>query len=351
MLIDRIRKAHCARDTGLLIRYLGLETGQPLSLRLAGSADGLTAERVRQVVANVRQSLTFMALPEFAELSGYLDVRTPCYSGSLTFPIEKSSGLQSSAGQAFHVEGLLRLAEFSGHPTRFHARTLKGFKEKIILSDQQGRLFDLYYDLFYAGAARAGALSPARLRDAALAKGRDASIETAQAFFASLEKLGLSAIPCGSSERWLGLPDSPGLPVVRIMRLLQAIPSFEISPRVEEKIVYAGLHEHEKLPRPVLSARLERENIRIDDNVVKYEHGAFVKSENAQLEITNAGDSGLTILRMIEIIRAFGGRMPKKAFFNACMQSGIKLATARVYGYNSGLFMVAGEEIGLPFLS
>lgn len=351
MLIDRIRKAHCARDTGLLIRYLGLETGQPLSLRLAGSAEGLTAERVRQIMANIRQSLTFMALPELAELSDFLDTHTPCFSGLLNFPIEKNGGFRPAPGQAFHIEGLLRLAEFAGRRTRFYARTLKGIQGSVIVSEEQGRLLDLYYDLFHAGVARSGALTPERLYWAALGRGRAASIETAQAFFVSLGKLGLPAIECGSSGRWLRLPGSPGLPAVRIMRLLQAIPAFELSPRVEENIVYAGLHENEKLPRTVLSECLGCEDIRIVDNVVKYEHGTSAMSDKERLEKTNAGDSGLTILRMIEIIRAFGGRMPKKAFFNACMQSGIKLATARVYGYNSGLFVVAGEEIGLPFLS
>lgn len=351
MLIDRIRGIHCARDTGLLARYVGLETGRPLSLRLAGSADGLTAERVRQILANIRGALDYMALPELDAIAAHLDRHTPVFSGLLDIEIEKG-------GVKAHIEGLLRFAVFAGRPLPFQSYEIKGSPKRVILSDSQRELFDRYYGPFYAHVTRAGAISTERLH--ALMVSSTGSLDTdlpstgrqLEAFIACLKNLDY---PVFESEEatWIGAPGAPGLPVTRIKRLLQATPAIELSSRTEEKVLNAGLSDGERLPRNILMALLARERIHVVNNVVKY-----VSSEEISTDCTliiqghasdqsQQGEPGTALHRMISIIRAEKGRMPKKAFFDACTQAGIALATARVYGYNSGLFTIEREEIAL----
>jgi len=351
MLIDRIRGTHCVRDTGILARYVGLETGRPLSLRLAGSADGLTAERVRQILANIRGTLHYMALPELDAIAAHLERHTPVFSGLLDIEIEK---VKVKA----HVEGLLRLAAFAGRPLPFQSYEIKGSPKRVILSDSQRELFDRYYGPFYAHVTRAGAISTERLQ--ALMGGSTGSLDADQSsmgrrlegFIACLKKLDF---PVFESEDavWISAPGAPGLPVARIKRLLQATSVIELSSRTEEKVIYAGLSVGDRLPRDILLALLDREKIHVVDNVVK-----FFSSEETSIDRTlivqehapdqsQQGETGTALYRMISIIRAQKGRMPKKAFFNACIQSGIALATARVYGYNSGLFTIEREEIAL----
>ena len=349
-IIDRIRTHFCERDTGLLVKYLGLETGQPCSLRLAGLDDRLTAERVRQIIADIRQTLPFIEFPEFATTADLFRNDVPFFCGHLPHSIEKEWGLPDE-------ETLLRFAHFTGQKMPFDTYELKGFHRKIVISEYQLMIFSAYYDLFYSLAARSGGVFMERLHDASKAAGRHSTIERISYFARCLSRLGFPIVDGKTSEGiWLGFPVQMTLPGRRVLRLLDVMPSLVITDRVMEKVIHAGIDIQDRIPKAIFPDWIRSAGVTMERNVVKLEPveaNAPVRSASMPIDLCrydSRTDRGIAaaLVRMIVLLRDAGGRMAKKNFFDACAAQGIALATARVYGYNSGIFRVEEEDITIP---
>lgn len=349
-IIDRIRTHFCERDTGLLVKYLGLETGLPCSLRQAGHDDHLTAERVRQIIVDIRQTLPFIEFPEISKTAILFEHGVPFFCGQQSRSIEKESGLPDEAT-------FLRFAHFTGQKIPFEVYELKGFSRKIIISEYQLMIFSVYYDLFHSMASRSGGVFMGRLHDAAEAVGRHSTLDGVSYFARCLSRLGFPVIDVKTPEGlWLGLPVKMTLPGRRILRLLDALPVLAITDRVMEKVIHAGIDIQDRIPATIFPDWIGSAGVTMDQNVVRLKAGeAIMGAKSSSMPIDShkresSTEKGLdaTLVRMIALLRRAGGRMSKKAFFDCCTAQGIALATARVYGYNSGIFRIEEEDITIP---
>ena len=323
------------RDLRILKGVHGIDCA-PMTLRKLAAKEGLSAERVRQLVKRAHAILSPIIKSSRA-LTEVIDALSMFLSDMGPATIENATIKMRDAG-------LLDGDETADMAVRF--LQLMGESSIIVETNRWGRWI---VDLEYAGVgaivrakaerqcAATGVFSDVMLSEAAADKKKQISPRAAQGFVADFERLdvcvgsGTSTTGDRSTTWFIGDDVENSSLVSRALRFS----ALAKEPCHVSALLAFGLRKLPAIPIPVILVVLNRVGIVVNE-------AGYIQPGHAQ----SVGIEKPTILdRMVNILRIRGGKSALSDFIRDCCGQGINHVTVRAYCSRSGIFHREGPLI------
>ena len=327
-----------SRNREILYEVCGLSTGKPASMRSVGHRHGLTAERVRQIVAQVRDRLFLAGKQEEIALAKLCEKM-----GSPSLPVLADDAANKKAesifGEPITLLGLNNLLQAIGRDTK-HQSYLLG-NSSTLIHDEAATIIPLWRRISVA------AKRIARSRGAVCAEDIVISVSRKNAPVAhSLADLYLSMMPVRASTvteegvRWYVFDEMPNM-VRRALFFCQTAGPLSLDYR--NSVIYPPSAVGNGLPMPIVRFVLANYGFRIND----VEAVLCSKTLVEQTQSTRRRKGLSKIQEAMILILANNGPMKRGDFLDACTEIGISRVTATIYLYR-GYFVNADGVVALP---
>lgn len=313
------------REVRVISRSYGI-CSPPITLREIAAEEGVSAERIRQIIERGRRRMAAAAGPDG-------DIRL--------------SGMVERANQA-----LLSLA-----PARNQEATPRLRQEGLIAEDEEASMLASLISLCTAASVTTEMIRGDSWICPSWLSGR---IETVRIRAASLN----AAIGC-FSDLSLSLDVSQFGMDIAPSDIRAMVPDYTLMGVVSGESWFAGASARRSaiLSRAIRYSRIARKSFSIDaiyafgprtlDNIprevlrsVLRHHGAVVHDDDT-MDIAGEGAGNGILGSMISLLGRLGGRIELSAFIDQCERNGIRKTTARMYSKRQGIFVREGSQIVL----
>lgn len=330
-----------SRNRSILYEVCGLHTGKTVSMRSVALRRGLTAERVRQIMGQIRDQLFLAGKQEERMLLEYFEgkgaPKTPILSS------EEANAFASSVyGSTVTLAGLNNLLIAIGRETSHRGYTLG---DHVVLAHSDADDLVLQWRKVSMTAKRLarsrGAVSAGDV--AAILASRQNAISPVAP---SLIEFFLSILPSRAQisinqETWHVFDEIPSM-VQRAIHFCQTAGPLTIS--VRNSVIYPSSLPGPKLPLDVVKFVLANYGFDITGDVATLS-SKMVANSKPKKHIRHLGLSKIQNA-MIRILRK-GGPMLRSDFLLACEQKGLNRVTATIYLYR-GYFVNKDGIVALP---
>lgn len=323
------------RNRDILFAVSGIHDGIERSMRSVGKDFGLTSERVRQIVVQAREIFASILM------TGELEKMKTSLKGKTPYLSNQSDELSFSvfADMSCSLSGANNLFRLLGIDTGLH--TVTWGRSAVLLEEHKLRVLPAWNQVASIArriARNGGAVSPRVLRTAVINK---FSLEE-DLFRESDARVYLQSIPyrgfmMHAEEIWFLLEDVPG-PISRARECAHQLGRISISGMHLKSTLFSHSSLQYPIPEPVFSWLLSQ-------------HGFEINGDEARLlnGVSTHRTRGLspTKCKMIDILKAASGQMPRDVFLEACVSQGISSNTAYVYLYRCEIFCITDGMVSL----
>lgn len=326
-----------SRNREILHEVCGLSSGKPASMRSVGHRHGLTAERVRQIVAQARDRLFLAGKQEELALSKL------CHRlGSPSLPVLVDDAANQKAqeifGEPVTLIGLNNLLLIIGRETGHQSFFLGN--SAALIHKQSENLVPLWRRISVAAkriARSRGAVCAEDIVVSVSRKSAPVSLDLAELYLSVMsirESFVLEGV------RWYIFDEMPNM-VRRAIFFCQTAGPLSLDYR--NSVIYPPSAVGNGLPLQVVSFVLANYGFRIND-------GEAVLCSKTQVEQKHGGRrrKGLSkIQEAMIMVLANNGPMKRTDFLDACTKIGISRVTATIYLYR-GYFINVDGVVSLP---